>query len=117
MAASTQQVLDHHLQAFGTGDLDAILEDFADGSVIIAPGGVLRTRQEWSDFFSAMFAEFGKPGMSFSMDQQVVEGEIAYIRWSAETADNTYELGTDTFLVRDGKIVTQTFSEKTSPKS
>jgi hypothetical protein len=64
-----------------------------------------------------MFAEFGKPGMSFSMDQQVVEGEIAYIRWSAETADNTYELGTDTFLVRDGKIVTQTFSEKTSPKS
>ena len=117
MAASTQQVLDHHLQAFGTGDLDAILEDFAEGSVIIAPDGVLRTRQERSDFFSAMFAEFGKPGMTFSMDQQVVEGDIAYIRWSAETADNTYDLGTDTFLVRDGKIVAQTYADKTSPKS
>ena len=64
MAASTQQVLDHHLQAFGTGDLDAILEDYADGSIIIGPDGVLRTRKEWSDFFSTLFAEFAKPGMS-----------------------------------------------------
>ena len=46
----------------------------------------------------------------------MVDGEIAFIRWSAVTADNTYELGTDTFLVRDGKIVAQTYAEKTSPK-
>jgi ketosteroid isomerase-like protein len=117
MAASTQQVLEHHLQAFGTGDLDAILEDFADGAIIIAPDGVLRSREEWSGFFSALFAEFGKPGTSFSMDQQVVDGEIAFIRWSAETADNTYDLGTDTLLIRDGKIVAQTFAVKTTPKS
>ena len=51
------------------------------------------------------------------MDQQVVDGEIAYIKWSAETADNSYELGTDTILVRDGKIVAQTFTTKTTPKS
>lgn len=117
MAASTQEVLDHHLQAFGAGDLDGILEDFTDGSVIITPDGVRRSRQERSDFFSTLFAEFAKPGMSFSMDQQVVDGEIAYITWSAETADNTYELGTDTFLIRNGKIVTQTFAAKTTPKS
>ncbi len=117
MAASTQQVLDHHLQAFGAGDLDGILEDFTDGSIIITPDGVRRSRDEMSAFFSTLFADFAKPGMSFSMDQQVVDGEIAYIRWSAETADNVYELGTDTFLIRDGKIVTQTFAAKTTPKS
>ena len=60
MAASTQQVLDHHLQAFGTGDLDATLEDYADGSIIIGPDGVRRTRKEWSHFFSTLFAEFAK---------------------------------------------------------
>ena len=117
MAASTQQVLDHHLQAFGTGDLDGILEDYTSGSIIIEPDGVHRSREEMSAFFSTLFAEFAKPGMTFSMDQQVVDGEIAYIRWSAETADNTYELGTDTFLIRDGKIVAQTFAVKTTPKS
>ncbi len=117
MAATTQEVLDHHLQAFGAGDLDGILEDFTDQSVIITPDGVWRTQSERSEFFSTLFAEFGKPGMSFSMDQQVVDGKIAYIRWTAETAENTYELGTDTLLVHDGKIVTQTFATKTTPKS
>ncbi len=117
MAASTQQVLDHHLQAARGGDLNGILEDYTDGSIVITPDGVRRSRNEMSEFFSTLFAEFAKPGMSFSMDQQVVDGEIAYIRWSAETADNVYELGTDTFLIRDGKIVTQTFATKTTPKS
>ena len=54
--------------------------------------------------------------MSFNMDQQVVDGEIAYTRWSAQTADNVYKLATDTFLIREGKIVTQTFAAKTTLK-
>ena len=117
MAASTQEVLEHHLQAFGAGDLDGILDDYTEKSIIITPDGVRRNREEMSEFFSMLFAEFAKPGMSFSMDQQVADGDIAYIRWTAETADNVYELGTDTFLIRDGKIVTQTFAAKTTPKS
>ena len=35
---------------------------------------------------------------------------------AAETADNRYEIGTDTFVVKDGKIVTQTFAGKITPK-
>jgi len=35
------------------------------------------------------------------------EGEYAYILWSAETTDTVYEVGRDTFVVRDGKIVAQ----------
>ena len=66
--------------------------------------------------FEAFFAEFAKPGASFEMKKQIVEGETAYIVWSAETADNVYELATDTFVVRDGKIVTQTFAGKIVPK-
>jgi branched-subunit amino acid aminotransferase/4-amino-4-deoxychorismate lyase len=52
-----------------------------------------------------------------SLKQQSVEGQYAYILWSAETADNVYEVGTDTFVVRDGKIVTQSFTGKITPKS
>ena len=50
------------------------------------------------------------------MVKQIAEGETACIVWSAETADNVYELGTDTFVVRDSKIVTQTFAGKLVPK-
>jgi hypothetical protein len=63
-----------------------------------------------------MIAEFGKPGAAFSIKQQLIEGDYAYILWAAETADNVYELGTDTFVVRDGKIVAQSFTGRIMPK-
>jgi len=63
-----------------------------------------------------MIAEFGKPSATFRMKQQFVEGDYAYILWTAESADNVYEVGTDTFVVRDGKIVTQSFTGKITPK-
>ena len=37
--------------------------------------------------------------------------------WTAETADNVYELATDTFFVKEGKIVAQSFTAKITPKS
>jgi hypothetical protein len=67
-------------------------------------------------FFQAVFAEFAKPGASFTMQRRSVEGDVAHIVWTAETADNKYELGTDTFVVRDGKILAQTFAAKVTPK-
>ena len=63
-----------------------------------------------------MIAEFGKPGAAFSMKQHSVEGDYAYILWTAETADNVYEVGTDTFVVRDGEIVAQSFTSRITPK-
>ncbi len=46
----------------------------------------------------------------------MVEGDYGYILWMAETADSVYELATDTFVVRDGKIVVQSFAGKITPK-
>ena len=116
MPATTQQILDHHLKAFGEGDLDGILEDYTDASLLFTPDGILRGPSEMRPLFEAFFAEFAKPGASFEMKKQSVEGETAYIVWSAETADNVYELATDTFTIREGKIVAQTFTAKVVPK-
>jgi hypothetical protein len=66
--------------------------------------------------FNEFFAEFRKPGASFSMKQQSVDGDHALILWSAETADNVYEMGTDTFVVRNGQIVAQSFAGRIRPK-
>ena len=68
-------------------------------------------------FFEAMFAEVSKPGITFELHNQSVEGDYAYIFWSADTPDNTYEAGTDTFVILDGKIVAQSFSAKITPKA
>ncbi len=51
------------------------------------------------------------------MLRQEVDGDTAYIVWKAETADNRVSnFGTDTFIVQNGKIVTQTFAGKIAPK-
>jgi ketosteroid isomerase-like protein len=113
---STKEVIDNHLKCFGEGDLKGILSDYAPGAVLFTSDGPLKGAEAIRPLFQAMIAEFGKPGASFSMKQQSIEGDYAYILWIAETADNVYEMGTDTFVVRDGKIVAQSFTGKITPK-
>jgi ketosteroid isomerase-like protein len=112
----TKDVLDHHLKCFGEGDLNAILSDYAPDAVLFTPDGPLRGTDAIRPFFQAMLAEFGKPCTAFSMKHQSIEGDFAYVLWTAETADNVYELGTDTLVVREGKIVAQSFAGKITPK-
>jgi ketosteroid isomerase-like protein len=112
----TKDVVDNHLKSFGERDLKGILSDYAAGAVLFTPQGPLRGVDAIRPLFQAMLAEFGKPGATFSLTHQSVEGDFAYILWTAETADNVYELVTDTFVVRDGKIVAQSFAAKITPK-
>lgn len=114
--ASTTHVLDRHLKSFGEGDLTGILSDYAPGAVFFTPDGPLTGADAIRPFFQALIAEFGKPDSSFNMKLQSVDGDYGYILWTAETADNVYELGTDMFVVRDGKIVAQSFAGKITPK-
>lgn len=44
------------------------------------------------------------------------EDDHASILWTAETADNVYELATDTFVVHKGKIVAPSFAGKITPR-
>ena len=76
------------------------------------PSGPLRRVDAIKPIFQANLSEFAKPGRSFSVHQRYVVGDYAYILWSAETADNLYEAATDTFVVRNGKIVAQSFAAK-----
>ena len=107
---STKDVIDHHLKAFDARDLKGVLSDYAPDAVFFTPQGPLRGPDAIRPLFQAMITEFAKPGAAFRMKQQFVEGDYAYILWAAETADNVYELGTDTFVVRNGRIVAQSFT-------
>src|SRR3954451_24548453 len=99
---STKDIVDHHLQSFDKGDLNGVLSDYAPGAVLFTQHGTLKGVTAIRPLFAALIAEFAKPGAVFTMKQQQVEGDYAYILWTAESADNLYELGTDTFFVRDG---------------
>ena len=113
---STKDVIDHHLKCFGERDLEGVLSDYAPDAVFFTANGLLRGVDGIHPLFQAMIAEFSRPGAMFNLRKQFIEGDHGYILWNAETADNVYELGTDTFVVQDGKIVAQSFTGKITPK-
>ena len=114
---STKDVIDHHLQSFGERDLNGILSDYAPMVILFTPDGPLEGVDAIRPLFEGLLAEFAKPGSLFELKHLSVRGDYGYILWTAETADNVYDLVTDTFVVRDGKIIVQSFAAKILPKA
>jgi ketosteroid isomerase-like protein len=114
--ATTKDVLQNHMEAFGKGDVDRVLSDYAPDAVLFTNDGTLKGVDALRPLFERLTGEFGKPGGTFNMHREVIEGDYAYILWTAETADNVYEIATDTFVIRNGKIVAQSFTAKIKSK-
>ena len=99
---STQDVLNHHLQAFSAGDAEEAAKDYDDQSVLITQDGQIVGRaaikQAFVDFFSGLF----KPGTyEFAMDKTEIAGDVAFISWHADTATHEVPMGTEPLRCRD----------------
>ena len=104
----TRATFEHHLKAIFAKDVDAIMEDFAEDAVLFTPDGLFRGAGEVREFFIGFVANLTPEMLAdFSATRQEFDGEIAYLVW---TIGDIIPLGTDTFVVRNGKIVTQTFA-------
>ena len=104
---TTQEVLNHHMQAFGEG-IDSILSDYDDNSCVMSPQGTFRGSEEIRNFFTAFVGSLPEGFLDvFNVTLSDVDGEIAYITWEALP---WFPLGTDTFVIRNGKILYQTFA-------
>jgi ketosteroid isomerase-like protein len=113
---STAEVFDHHQKCFADRDINGVMADYSADAVFLGPEGALRGPDAIKPVFDRFFAEFAKPGMSFARKQQLIEGDCVYIVWSAETADNFYELASDTFFIQNGSTRMQTYAAKVTPK-
>lgn len=99
-AEDTRVTIDHHVAALLAGDLDEIMADYAKDAVFISNlGGVLKGVDAIRPLFAATGVLSG-----FEISAEHIDGEVAHVTWAAEGIP----FGTDTFLVRDGKIVVQT---------
>jgi len=115
-ATSTREVFDHHIGALGTGDLDDLMSDYSEESILIGPDGVVKgltgIRQVFEFFLSGLL----KPGTyEIGLDKVHVEGEIVYVLWHANCVGADVTFAADTFLIRSGKIALQTFAPKLEP--
>ncbi|MEO8771077.1 MAG: nuclear transport factor 2 family protein [Ferruginibacter sp.] len=103
-------VILHHLASFQDNDLEAVISDYTNESVLITPDATYKGPEEIKIFFAALMIHFPKQKSSFEMDKVVVSNELVYIVWHANTPSLDVSMGTDTFIIRNGKINQQTFA-------
>jgi ketosteroid isomerase-like protein len=99
-ADETRTVVERHMAALQSGDIDRVMEDYTDESVfIINLGGVFTGRDAIRPFFEA---SAGMPG--FVETASFTEGDTYLVTWTADGIG----FGSDTIVVRDGTIAVQT---------
>ena len=106
MARTPQEVFAHHGQALAAGDLDAIVADYADDSVVITSAGVARGKDEIRQVFVKLLDDL--PEAAWDLKSLIFEGDVLLLEWAADSAVNSADDGVDTFVFRDGMIWAQT---------
>jgi len=110
----TETVIRNHLQAFlEQKGIAAILNDYDEDARFYSEAEIYQGKQEIHRFFTDFIASLPVGGIdNFSLRSQRVDGSIGYITWSV---GSDIPLGTDTFVVDNGKIVSQTFAMYAAP--
>jgi ketosteroid isomerase-like protein len=107
-SAETEAILNHHLQALMARDVEEALADYNDDSVILTQQGPVTGIEAFRALFTGALRDiFTEEALkNFKMTRQDVAGDVAYIVWEMPGVP----LGTDTFVIRNSKIVSQTFA-------
>lgn len=102
---TTEATLARHLQAISE-NIDAVLSDYTEESVLFTQDGPIVGLTGIRAFFERFIGD-APPALiaALTIVRQDIHGEVAYVIWKAEPF---VALATDTFVVRGGKIVTQT---------
>ena len=108
-SSATETVVRNHLQAFlEQKGIAAIVNDYDENARFYSEAKIYQGKQEIHGFFSNFINSLPAGAIDrFSLRSLQVDGNIAYITWSVG-AD--IPMGTDTFVVGNGKIVSQTFA-------
>lgn len=105
----TKDIIIHHLGSFQNNDLAAVISDYTNESVFITQDATYTGLEEIKAFFANLMIHFPKDKSIFDLDKLVVVDSLAFIVWHANTPSLEVPLGTDTFIIKDGKIHQQTF--------
>ncbi len=96
------KVFKRHVAAFTSGNLEAVMNDFGEQSMVITPDGVYEGPEQIRELYGGLLAEFGNidrgdsPGLTF--DALHVRHDTIFISWHAESMHSVFPFGTDTFI-------------------
>ena len=102
-----EKTLNHHLQAFVENDIEEMMKDYTEQSEVWTSEGAIVGLEAISSFFSYVFTLLPQESIQLDIKQNIVKEDRAYIVWSADSSVISIPTGTDSFEIRDGKILWQ----------
>lgn len=107
VASQMVEVLMHHVNALATKQIDEVLKDYTEDSVIMVPERSYRGLAELRTYFQvAVDTAPMEMFQNLVVNRQDIQGEVFYVVWKSQPF---FKAASDTFIIRDGKILVQTF--------
>lgn len=109
---SATEVHDHHHQAFLDKNVEELIKDYDEESILITPDGNLHKGvEEIRNTFEYAFQEIFPQEMDLQLIKKTSDKGIVFLLYSvsdAETGKTLWNFASDTFIIKDGKIKYQT---------
>lgn len=107
-SSDTEAVVRKHLNAFlEQQGIAAIVNDYAESARFYTEAEIYHGKQQIGGFFAGFISSLPSGAIErFSLRCLRIDGNLGFITWSV---GDEVPLGTDTIVVADGKIVSQTF--------
>jgi ketosteroid isomerase-like protein len=105
-----EQVVQHHVDAFTHHDLEAVLSDYADDAIFLAPKSTVQGKPALRKMFASFFSNSDNsksPAPTFDA-KVTADGDVGYEHWVSNPGQPGSMEGTDAFVVRHGKILFHT---------
>ncbi|MGV0627665.1 nuclear transport factor 2 family protein [Mycolicibacter minnesotensis] len=113
MARTPQQIFDHHIEALIARDVDELLVDYADDSVLITAAGVAQGTAGIRAAFSQLSAALADA--AFEIKSQTYHEDVLLLEWTLDAPAFAVD-GVDTFVFGADSIRVQTISQQVRPK-
>lgn len=108
-------VLQNHLNSFSDNDLEQLMTDYSDQSVLITQEASYKGLGQIKSYFSELITHFPKNQSTFELDKLVISEDLVFIIWHANSATVEVPFATDTIIIQEGKILKQTFAGQINP--
>ena len=120
--AADTKVLDHHVANMKSGDLQAVLSDYAPDVVIVTPAGMVSPNGVFigkviRKLFTALTAKDNLPGnKTMEVKYEPLSADTTLMRWVQFKGTPKEVSGYDVFVIRGGKVVFQSVTVNPAKK-
>ena len=102
-----QEVFEDHLREGREGTVESdFARNYSEDLVVLTSQGVYRGRKGLMYLADLLRKEL--PEAQFEYRTSLVEGDVAFLEWTARADGAMVDDGADSFVIRDGRIVAQT---------